>query len=84
MGRALYYFERVMSERKRVRRESVLRDIDDLLISIHKGPHSEEAVSFSAVAGTSRAGLALLAAMVAVNWAALVYTYLRPGLLWFR
>jgi hypothetical protein len=35
IARSLYYFEQIMGERRKLRRESILSDIDALLLSVH-------------------------------------------------
>jgi hypothetical protein len=84
IGRTLFYFERIMGERKKLRRESLLHDVDAMLLSFHAGP--EERPAAAQIPGrprrTTAAGAAVLSALLAVNWGALAFTYLRPGLIW--
>jgi heptaprenyl diphosphate synthase len=86
IARTLFYFEKIMAEGRKIRRSSVLQDIDEVLLSIYSRPDAvpdgKPAGSDVPTAASTPAGLAVLGAIVAANWAALAYTVLRPGLLW--
>jgi heptaprenyl diphosphate synthase len=83
IGRTLFYFERIMAEGRRIRRSSVLNDIDQVLLSIHADPNVRpDGNAGASPRASTPAGVAILALLVAVNWAALACTILRPGLLW--
>jgi hypothetical protein len=88
IGRSLMYFERIMAERKRIRRESVLEDIDGLLLSLyHGGPGAAEpagAVPAAHAARSTAGGLVFLGVLVAAGWALLGYSRIHPGLIWPR
>ncbi len=94
LARSLLYFERIMARGKGMRRASLLRDIDDLLLSVHgsaAAQRSEGARPVGAVPGmpapsgrSTPAGIALLVCIVGINWAVLGVTHLHPGLLWAR
>ena len=99
IARSLYYFELIMAERKQVRKEHVLQDIDEILLSIRSGGHGGAAHSAEGVAAgqaaageahpaampqTTAAGVVFLAALIAAAWAMLALTMLRPGFIWPR
>jgi len=81
IGRSLYYFEKIMSQRRRIDRKDVIGSIDALLLEIHAAGAEDR----SRKAERSRStvpGVAFLGALVAVAWAAWVLTLVHPRPFW--
>jgi hypothetical protein len=81
LGRSLYYFERIMSERRRIDRRDIIGSVDALLLDVQKSG-SVEALDQTARVRTTLPGLAILLLCVAVNWAAYILTIFHPRLIW--
>jgi heptaprenyl diphosphate synthase len=73
IGRSLFYFEKIMGERKKIDRKDVIASIDEMLLQIQAagapvpsaGPTKRR---------SSWQGMAALALIVCVNWGALAWS----------
>lgn len=79
LGRSLFYFERIMSERRKVDRRDIIGSIDALLLEVHRAPARGETRAASTSRSTAR-GVLVLSVLVALNWGALALTLLHPRL----
>jgi hypothetical protein len=82
LGRSLFYFERIMGQRRKVERRDVIGSIDALLLDVHRAPVTNEQASSGLAGGSGEEwrrstpqGFAFLAAVVLVNWGALAATF---------
>jgi hypothetical protein len=88
IGRSLYYFEAIMSRRRRIDRRDIIGSVDALLISVTEGAASRVAggggVGRSGPQRTRsrRGGIAALIAMVLVNWGVYAATLVHPRPFW--
>jgi hypothetical protein len=81
IGRSFYYFELIMSQRRRIDRKDLIGSIDQVLIEVQAagGPGSE---SPRALIRSTPMGILALAAVVCVMWAPLVYSLAHPRPFW--
>ncbi len=88
IGRTLFYFERIIAERKRLRRGRILEQIDGLLLEIHAMCRTDAVGEGNERRSTGRrttlAGYAFLGMLVAVTWGLLVLAIVSPGIIWAR
>ncbi len=78
LGRSLFYFDRIMGQRRKVERRDIIGSIDALLLEVHRTPVADDGAGGEAATGRGASwrkstpqGLAFLAAIVLVNWGAL-------------
>ena len=81
VGRSLFYFHRIMGMRARIDRKDVIGSIDTLLFEAQAAGAAAVPPQELAERTTAPGAIALLA-ILAVNWAALVYTLVRPHPFW--
>jgi hypothetical protein len=81
IGRSLFYFEKIMGERRRIDRKDIIGSIDALLIEVHAAGTVEQAATGRQVRSTLP-GLAILTAVVAVNWGVYIFTLIQPRPIW--
>ena len=81
IGRYLFYFEKIMGERRRIDRRDIIGSIDTLLIEVQAAGALEAGAGRLRVR-SSVAGLAVLLLIVAVNWGAYVFTLIHPKPFW--
>jgi hypothetical protein len=81
LGRSLFYFERIMSDRRKVDRRDIIGSIDALLLEVHRAPAPDETRASSPSRSTAR-GFVALSILVALNWGALVVSLVHPRLFW--
>jgi hypothetical protein len=86
IGRSLYYFEAIMSERARIDRHDIIGSLDSILLSM-QAPSAVKPSVGEPVAGSSRnwsraGGPVVLGAIVAVNWLLFLVTLVHPHPLW--
>ncbi|HEY9594311.1 MAG TPA: hypothetical protein VHE79_07535 [Spirochaetia bacterium] len=77
IARSLFYFERIMGERRRIERRDIIGSIDRLLLDVQ----AEGAAGAESPAARPRAtprGVVLLAVVVLVAWGALAFTMVHP------
>ncbi len=79
IGRSLYYFEAIMSQRRRIDRRDLVGSIDMLLIEVQGSAEEPPAAD---AARQSLAGLVFLAGLCVVNWGAFIYTLFHPHPFW--
>jgi heptaprenyl diphosphate synthase len=84
---SLGYFERVLSMRARIDRKNLIGSIDDILFAVQSPAAPPAAGAGHAGSGhpasrTSPAAAAMLALVVASQWAVLAWTLVRPHPLW--
>ncbi len=89
IGRSLFYFEAIMSQRRRIDRKDIIGSIDALLLAVTEGggPQGDGVPSGQPVAapdGTTARwkGLAALIATVLLTWAAYAATLVHPRPFW--
>jgi len=89
IGRSLFYFEAIMSQRRRIDRKDIIGSIDALLLSVTETRAAEEASEppgdqAAAAEGTTARGkgLAGLIALVLLNWAVYAATLVHPRPFW--
>jgi len=84
IGRSLFYFEAIMSERNRIDRKDIIGSMDALLLSVRNA--GEPAVRESAERNThtpmNARGIAVLAFILAFNWTVFTLTLLHPHPFW--
>jgi hypothetical protein len=81
LGRTIFYFEKIMSQRRKVDRTDIIGSLDALLLEVHRAPDPDEGER----AGTARStpwGVLFLSIIVLVNWGALAATVLHLWLFW--
>jgi hypothetical protein len=81
IGTSLYYFEKIMGERARIRRSDIIGSIDTLLIDI-QASGAPAAADLLPGPRSSPIALLCLALIVLANWAVLALTLVHPRLLW--
>jgi heptaprenyl diphosphate synthase len=81
IGRSLFYFELIMSKRRRIDRKDIIASIDRILIEVQAEGRHREAGARDPGRSTFK-GILLLGALVCVNWAALAYTLAYPRPFW--
>ncbi len=81
VGRSLFYFQRIVGMGARVDRKDIVGSIDALLEKAQADAGSPPPGKVLATQ-TTPAGALALAAIVAVPWAVLVYTLVRPRPFW--
>ena len=81
VGRSLFYFHRIMGMRARIDRKDVIGSIDSLLFEAQATGAATAPARELSGRTTARGAIALLG-LLAVNWAALVYTLVRPHPFW--
>jgi hypothetical protein len=81
LGRSLFYFERIMGQRRKLERRDIIGSIDALLLEVHQAPTADEQAPLGAAEPLEASGrrstprgFAFLAAVVLVNWGALAAT----------
>ena len=81
IGRSLFYFEKIMGERRRIDRHDIIGSLDRLLLELQgsAGPGTRVKTERSTL---TWGGIWALAAIVCVNWGALVLTLVHPRLFW--
>ena len=81
IGRSLYYFELIMSQKRRIDRRDIIGSIDAILIDVQalEGP---DAGRTRAPIHSTFKGILALAAVVCVNWAPFVYSLVHPRPFW--
>ena len=77
IGRSLYYFERIMGERRRIDRKDIIGSIDTLLLDVQDEAASGGAGTRARVRATP-GGIVLVAVVVLVALGALVFTLIHP------
>ncbi len=81
IGRSLFYFEQIMGERRRIDRKDIIGSIDALLLEIHAAGAADETSAKERVRSTLP-GLAVLSAVVLINWSAYIVTLFHPRPIW--
>jgi hypothetical protein len=81
IGRSLFYFERIMGERRRIDRKDIIGSIDTVLLEVQAEGAAGAQAATSRVRATAR-GIALVAAVVILAWGALALTLAHPHLLY--
>jgi hypothetical protein len=81
LGRSLFYFEKIMGERRRIDRKDVLGSIDRLLLEIQAAGAPQEDVAAGQDRFSPPAAVAL-AVIVLLNWGALAMTLVHPRFFW--
>lgn len=81
IGRSLFYFEKIMGERRRIDRKDIIGSIDTLLIEVQAAGAAEVDADRQR-ARSSPMGMAVLFLIVAVNWGAYVFTVVHPRPFW--
>jgi heptaprenyl diphosphate synthase len=81
IGRVIYYFERILEAEKRFDHRDLVGSLDDLLLRVHRPDPVDAGEAPSPPARTTPLGYALLAALLTLNWAALLpwFQLLLPG-----
>ena len=82
VGRSLYYFESIMAKRRSVDRKKLIESIDSLLLDLQG--EADQDPRDDPRSRTSASGFLFLSLLVTANWAALLCSALKPGLLWSR
>ncbi len=88
IGKSLFYFEAIMSQRRRIDRRDIIGSVDALLLSVTDqvapsgAANAEGGGSQPAGSPGRRAGLPALIAMVLFNWAVYAATLLFPRPFW--
>ncbi len=83
IGRCLMYFERIMANRPKLRREAFIEGIDAVLEATYAAPDAglrDEGVRIK----TTPMGFAVLALFLASNWIALAVSIAFPVVIWHR
>ena len=73
IGRSLFYFEKIMGERRRIDRRDIIGSIDRLLLEV-QGAAAPGTLAEAERRTSTCGGVLALAAIVCVNWGALVFT----------
>jgi hypothetical protein len=81
IGTSLFYFEKIMEGRSRVRRADIISGIDQVLLDIQAAGAPDPSVRVQRSV-TSRGALFALTLIVLLNWAALALSMVHPHLLW--
>jgi heptaprenyl diphosphate synthase len=81
IGRSLYYFEAIMSERRRIDRKDIIGSVDALLLSVRDARPADEANGAPHGLTNIRGGVAMLL-IVASNWIIFALTLLYPRPFW--
>ena len=89
IGRSLFYFEAIMSQKRRIDRKDIIGSIDALLLSVTETGGPQEAgqlpgqrdIEAEGSAGRWN-GLAVLIAIVLLNWAVYAATLVHPRPFW--
>ena len=87
IGKSLFYFEAIMSQRRRIDRRDIIGSVDALLVSVTERAGDGSNASSNPEAAppqdaTARGGLPALIALVLLNWAVYAATLLYPRPLW--
>jgi len=83
IGRCLMYFDRIMANGPKIRREAFIEGIDAVLEGTYAAPGAglrDEGTRIK----TTPAGFVVFAAFLALNWIALAISIAYPVLLWHR
>jgi len=81
IGRSLFYFEKIMGERRRIDRRDIIGSIDRLLLEV-QGPAAPGTQAKAEGSTSTWSGVLALAVIVCVNWGALVVTLVHPRPFW--
>jgi hypothetical protein len=81
LGRTIFYFERIMSQRRKVDRTDIIGSLDMLLLEVHRAPGPDEGNPVGTVRSTPR-GVLFLSMVVLINWVAFAATVLHLWLFW--
>jgi hypothetical protein len=73
IGRSLFYFEKIMGERKRIDRKDLIGSIDELLVQM-QAAGVPSATSQAKGPRSSWQGIVVLAVIVCLNWGALAWS----------
>lgn len=87
IGKSLFYFEAIMSQRRRIDRRDIIGSVDALLVSVTERAGDGSNASSNPEAAppqvaTARGGLPALIALVLLNWAVYAAALLYPRPLW--
>jgi heptaprenyl diphosphate synthase len=81
IGRSLFYFEKIMGERRRIDRRDIIGSIDRLLLEV-QGAAAPGMQAETERSTSTWGGVCALAVIVCVNWGALVLTLVHPRPFW--
>jgi hypothetical protein len=81
IGRSLFYFEKIMAERRRIDRHDIIGSIDRLLLEV-QGAAMPGTQAEAEKRTSTRGGVLALAVIVCLNWGALVLTLIFPRPFW--
>jgi hypothetical protein len=81
IGRSFFYFELIMSKRRRIDRKDIIASFDRILIEVQAEGRHREAGMQDPRRSTFK-GILLVGAVVCVNWAALAFTLAHPRPFW--
>jgi heptaprenyl diphosphate synthase len=81
VGRSLFYFETIMSQRRRIDRADIIGSIDALLLSVGDAPAAADEPQAPPV-GSGVAGLVFLVLLVVASWGLLAFTQIHPRPFW--
>jgi heptaprenyl diphosphate synthase len=81
IGQSLFYFEKIMGERRRIERKDIIGSIDTVLLEIYSAGIVEKSATKTR-AHSTLPGLAVLSSVVLINWGAYIFTLFQPRPIW--